>query len=155
VAEELSEWHKSREKDNLPAVTIHPKFKFVDSSDLLDEVKESAYDELVAHLQAQAPSDKNYNWEKFKRDLFIVFESGFVCYDVVPLGKTPVLLTNNLRFYRRFISNTANHHQLERMIEVKGLEHLISVTSLIKELGSQLNINFRPPKKIVTPNSDL
>jgi len=155
VAEELCIWHKSRQQDKLSPVTIHPKFQFVGSSDLLYEIKESAYEELVAHLQAQTPSDKNYNWKKFKRDLFIVFESGFVCYDIIPLGKTPTLLTNNLRFYRRFIANASNHQQLEQVIEVKGLEHLIDVISL-QELGSQLNINFNPLKKeIGTPNTEL
>jgi len=119
VDKELREW------DDLPP--IHPKFQYVPVTDLDYRIKQAAYEELSKHL---APFDI----QKFKRDLYIIFESGFMCYDVIPVNKHPVLLTNNMRLYRKFVSNKANHALLERTVEIWGMEHLIDVR-VLGELG--------------------
>jgi hypothetical protein len=66
---------------------------------------------------------------KFRNDLTIILEAGYVCYDITPLGDytEPFLLTNNLKLYQKFISDPRCRTQLEHLIDLNGLEHLIEI----------------------------
>lgn len=66
---------------------------------------------------------------KFMNDLTIILEAGFVCYDILPEGvyTEPLLLTNNLKLFKRFIDIPQNNKDLEDIIGAFGLEHLIKV----------------------------
>jgi hypothetical protein len=54
-----------------------------------------------SHLSLAFPTPTEL--DKFKSDLFIIFEAGYVCYDVIPFGDYPALLTNNMKLYRKFV----------------------------------------------------
>jgi hypothetical protein len=66
---------------------------------------------------------------KFMNDLTIILEAGFICYDILPNDsfKEPLLLTHNLKLYKKFIDNPQNKNKLEDIIGLYGLEHLIEV----------------------------
>ena len=66
---------------------------------------------------------------KFRNDLTIIIEAGYVCYSVTPETEftEPYLLTNNLNLYRKFIGNPVNKKILEDIINAFGCEHLIEV----------------------------
>jgi len=100
-----------------------PKFRFVPAL-LGNSIKNLALDKLKVSFRTAEELNK------FKSDLFIIFEAGYVCYDVIPFGEHPVLLTNNMKLYRTFISNPHNNEQLAKVIELCGMEHLIDVKSL-------------------------
>jgi len=80
------------------------------------------------HLSLAFPTPTEL--DKFKSDLFIIFEAGYVCYDVIPFGDYPALLTNNMKLYRKFVSNEENHSRLREAVELYGMEHLIDVKTL-------------------------
>ena len=71
----------------------------------------------------------NKGLKKFRNDISIIIEAGFVCYDVNPENdyKGAVMLTNNLKLYNKFISNRVNQEKLERAIDLHGLDHLIEI----------------------------
>jgi len=68
---------------------------------------------------------------RFRNDIRIIFEASYVCYDdtVLPKGviTEPLLLTNNLKLYKRFIADPINEKILEEVINLYGFEHLIRV----------------------------
>jgi len=103
--------------------SIPRKFQFIPAV-LGPTIKNMGFEHL------QLTFDKPDELYKFKADLFIIFEAGFVCYDVIPFGDHPVLLTNNMKLYRKFISNIQNHTNLSKAVEVYGMEHLIDVKTL-------------------------
>lgn len=94
---------------------------------------------------------KTENLEKFEADLFIVMEAGYCCYDVLDINSDPTLLTQNMKFYKRFIlyvfssslpynsRNPENRAKLEEAINLYGMEHLIEVESLDGLLGFIVN----------------
>jgi len=142
VLQELRAWEETSKRKDIPVVPIHPKFQYIAAKDLKVGVKESAVRDLVARL----PSAMTTSYlQRFKSDLFIVFESGFVCWDVMPdelEDEAPVLLTNNLKFYRKFIQNPGRKKMLEEVIGINGMEHLIDV-KIVPELEDELGVKFR------------
>ena len=66
---------------------------------------------------------------KFHNDLSIICESGFVCYRVTPINDftEPLLLSNNLELYKKFIADPIRKLKLEQAINRAGLEHLIEI----------------------------
>lgn len=58
---------------------------------------------------------------RFERDLRVVFEAGFVCFDVIPFGNVPVLLTGNMNLVNTFILDKTNEERLTSAIEVSLL----------------------------------
>ena len=78
-------------------------FKFVDSN-----VHSSTIDLVLDDIQVSI----GLRLKKFRNDLSIIFEAGFICYDITPENdyKGALLLTNNLKFIR----NQANQDKLER-----------------------------------------
>ena len=79
---------------------------------------------------------------KFRNDLSIILEAGFICYDVTPDDdyKGACLLTNNLKLYKKFISNPVNQEKLETEINLNGLEHLIEVVKLEDVLYREIDL---------------
>jgi hypothetical protein len=102
-------------------------FKFVESN-IPERRKQFAYNELIhnTHFNLTATQAEN-----FKNDIYIIFEAGFVCYDpeVMPYNimTEPMLLTNNLKLYNRFIHNQDNQKEFENIINLYGFEHLIRI----------------------------
>lgn len=72
--------------------------------------------------------------ESFKRDLFIIFESGYVCHapGVLPDDHlfTPPLLTNNMQLLKKFIVRPEAEKVLETTINLNGMEHLMPIVYL-------------------------
>ena len=72
----------------------------------------------------------NKGLKKFRNDISIIIGAGSVCYDDVnPENdyKGAVMMTNNLKLYKKFISNRVNQEKLERAIDLHGLDHLIEI----------------------------
>ena len=59
-------------------------------------------------------------FRNFKNDLTIILEAGWICYDVTPENdyKGAVLLTNNIKLLKKFISNVGNRESLEEKINL-------------------------------------
>jgi hypothetical protein len=91
--------------------------------------KECAYDDLVDGFKLNDDQKK-----KFRNDIFIVFEAGYICYSdqVMPqdVFEEPALLTNNLKLYSKFIAGESNKNKMERTIGLYGFEHLIKVAKM-------------------------
>lgn len=113
VQKEINEKHK-----NIPAI-----FKFVKANIPANKIV-LILDQIVDDIKL-TPIQR----DKFLKDLTIILEAGFVCYDItLPNDYTePHLLTHNLKLYNKFISNPKNKIKLEKIIDLNGLEHLIEV----------------------------
>lgn len=72
--------------------------------------------------------------ESIKRDLFIIFESGYACHapGVLPDDHfiTPPLLTNNVQLIKKFVSKPEAQKILEITINLCGMEHLMPIEYL-------------------------
>ena len=66
-------------------------FKFVDSN-----VHSSTIDLVLDDIQVSI----GLRLKKFRNDVSIIFEAGFICYDITPY-KGALLLTNNLKLYKK------------------------------------------------------
>lgn len=79
----------------------------------------------------------NRQQEKFLNYFSIVFEAGFCCYDdnVVPANFQPLLLTNNLKFIKKFLQNPEDRDCVEAIVNLHGFEHLIEVIALTDALA--------------------
>ena len=112
-----------RSSEALPNKIIPDVFKFVDS-----KVHSSTIDFILADLQVSIGLS-DIRLKKFRNDLSIIIEAGFICYDITPENdyKGALLLTNNLKLYKKFIRNQSNQEKLERAIDLHGLEHLIEI----------------------------
>ena len=108
---------------------IPTTFKFI-SSRLTERKKELALIELTKDAVFHLNDNQK---KKFRNDIFIIFESGFCCYDEEVADSNdftePMLLTNNLKLYRKFIKEPVHAKRLEDIINLYGLEHLIRVVT--------------------------
>jgi hypothetical protein len=118
-------------------------FRFVNSHTTKTH-KESAVDLLFRIWQAEFKNTKmaiqKGLWltedeiKKSKKDLFVIFEAGYVCHapGVLPDDdfRTPPLLINNMPFMNKFLLRPQTERLLENAINLSGLEHLIPVQLL-------------------------
>jgi len=79
----------------------------------------------------------------FRHDLYIVFEASYHMYDIevgwaLGDGPSPVFVTNNLKFYKRFIGDPKAKEQLRHIIGKHGFEHLIEVTTVAGLVGRKV-----------------
>jgi len=78
----------------------------------------------------------------FRHDLFIVFEASYHMYDVEAgwnLGDpAPIFVTNNLKFFKRFINDPAAVAQLRHVIGAHGFESLIEVTTMANLVNNKV-----------------
>jgi len=95
-------------------------FKYVDS-DISPERMNSIFKDIFDESKTFILTSEQIS--KFKNDLKIIFEAGYVCYDILPkdVFTEPKLLTHNLKLY-----NTSKA-LLETLINNHGFEHLIQV----------------------------
>jgi hypothetical protein len=102
---------------------IPDKFTFIDTH--LNPLTIKHVVDWIADRMRLTPSQKN----KFMNDLSIILEAGYVCYEVTPPNDytEPYLLTHNLKLYEKFINYPTNKRDLEEIIGLNGLEHLIEV----------------------------
>lgn len=130
---------ESSEDNNSP----NRRFQFVRSGISLDH-KEKTID-LLHDLWVKAFSSEKRAIEmgfglseeqlkKFKKDLFIIFEAGYSCYEKGLLPdddlRAPPLLTNNMKLFNKFLLRAKAAEVLEHAINLSGLEHLIPVQLL-------------------------
>ena len=110
-------------------MTIPTVFKFI-SSKLSERRKDLALDDLSSDAVFHLSINQKI---KFRNDLFIIFESGYSCYDtdVAPVDDLtePKLLSHNLKLYKKFILEPRHKKRLEEIINLHGLEHLIEVVT--------------------------
>ena len=102
-------------------------FTYINSG-LSDRKKEIAYDELTLNDFFIPLTETNRR--KFRNDITIIFEAGFICYDksIAPSNVTYIpLLTNNLKLYHKFINNPIYQQKIEQVIGLYGMEHLIEI----------------------------
>lgn len=103
--------------------TIPSKF-----NKILSKIENKKIEIIMSKIQETIKlSEQQIN--KFKNDLSIILEAGFICYDILPKNvyTEPQLLTNNLKLYKKFIDENNNKTMLEDLINLHGLEHLIKV----------------------------
>lgn len=114
---------KEYTKPTLQFQSIPPIFTRVSAN--ISQQKITNVFDIIEKLMHLTQTQKN----KFMNDLTIILESGFVCYDVIPKDtfSEPLLLTHNLKLYKKFIDIPQNKKILEDIIGVFGLEHLIEV----------------------------
>ena len=102
--------------------TVIPKvFQYAESG-LTEIRKANAFKKLTAMMTiGQTVS--------FKPDMYIIFESGFKCYDVIEDFNQlcPRLISRNHKLYKKFIQISENKEELEIIINYSGFEHLMSV----------------------------
>ena len=126
-----------------PSTCRDAPFRFVDSR-IRPEHKRSAlllfrklWDKRFESTETRAArglilTDKQLS--NFEADLSIVFEAGYACHSEGVLDEddfiTPALLTNNMRFVRKFIRNPETEELLEDVINLCGFEHLLPVQPL-------------------------
>ena len=94
---------------------IPDKFQFVNSNIGILRMK-AMFDDITGTLG-------HTQITKFRNDLAIVFEAGYVCYDATPADDftEPLLLTQNL------IDHPVLAELLEDLVNLHGFEHLITV----------------------------
>jgi hypothetical protein len=80
--------------------------------------------------------------EKFRNDLFIIFEASVSCHKpgVLPdtMLATPPLLTRNKNLLKKFLLKEATEDVLEETINLCGFEHLLPVLDLNDAIGGWL-----------------
>ena len=110
-------------------------FTFIDS-DIDDGTKDMALswleDHFLAHNDLWSQVQSLAHW---RTELHTVFEAGFACYasDISPPNNQliePFLLINHLPFYNNFLAKKDMADILETVINLCGLEHLISTLTL-------------------------
>jgi hypothetical protein len=106
--------------------TIPTVFEYVDS-----KINPKIIDAVLSDIQKTiCLTDKGLR--NFRNDLTIILEASYVCYDVTPKDdyNGALLLTHNLKLYKKFIKDPTNQEKLEKLIGLHGLEHLIDVVIL-------------------------
>lgn len=90
----------------------------------LHQVRKLAACDMIAREHRLSDIQKR----KFQNDICIVFESGYMCADVMASIKeaAPILITNNLKMYKKFLSENGAK-SMEDCINKCGFEHLITV----------------------------
>lgn len=106
-------------KSELVGTTIPAVFKFINSN-IEDTRKHYLYKEIVETTNLSAIQER-----RFKNDIYIIFECGYMCVDVMDTFYEPIprLLTNNLKLYRKFIEGSGEE-KLEDCINKHGFEHM-------------------------------
>jgi len=114
---------KEYTKPSLQFPEIPDIFKIIRAN--IPQQKITAVFESIEKIMNLTPTQKN----KFMNDLTIILEAGFKCYAITPPDNfnEPLLLTNNLVLYNKFINIPQNKKLLEDIIGAYGLEHLIEV----------------------------
>lgn len=140
-----------------PESNPEKRFRFVDSrSKHVDKDKvvgllHRLWDKEFQNQPKNSPFGlTGHQLEKFKKDLFIVFEAGYACYapGVLPdddFREAP-LLTNNMKLVTKFLKSEEIKALLETTINLSGLEHLISVQLIEEVLRNQASLLKPSPK---------
>lgn len=90
---------------------------------------------LLVNWQIKIPealSDKHKI--KFMNDIYMIFEASYSMFSREsawqPGQLFPVLLTNNMRLYHKFLNSESKQDVLDTVINAYGMEHLIEVVPL-------------------------
>lgn len=114
-------------------------FKYVNSG-LSMATRESAYRDLITRWNIPASLTVNQQ-RKFMNDMYIIFEASFSMFSKNSPWKVgqmaPILLTNNMRLYEKFLNTETKEKVIESIINAHGMEHLIQLVTLdrLKENG--------------------
>ncbi len=73
---------------------------------------------------------------EFISDLYMIFEASFSMFSKDSVWKpgipSPILLTNNMHLYHKFLDTEPKQDIIETIINAYGMEHLIEVITLDK-----------------------
>ncbi len=120
---------------------INPRFRFTDS-ELSTERKMNAIDRLdkLWHKEFDDAEKRGFGLSqkqllKFRKNLFVVFEASYCRYNRSVLDdndpRAPILLTNNMLFYNKFLFRSRTQDILDEVIGLSCFERLIPVKTIL------------------------
>lgn len=108
-------------------------FRYIDSA-LTDTHKGNAYRHLISSWNIPGPLTLKQQM-KFRNDMYIIFEASASMFSknsmwIPSMGPSPILLTNNLSLYHKFLNSYPKEEIVEIIVNAHGMEHVIEVITL-------------------------
>lgn len=122
-----------------PRAEISQRFRFIDSNlsverkiNAIDLLDKRWHEEFTIGEQGFGLTQRQL--QRFRNDLFIIFEASFCRYrkGVSPDTdlRSPILLTDNMVLYNKFLLRARAEHVLDEIIGLAGFESLIPINSM-------------------------